>query len=201
MSFRSKEESHKLSPLCDFSLRRNDKLIYMKKILKILIPILVISLLAFMGYKVVNKINHKKQVAQNIKKMPAFSYVTLENKEFTQENLAQNKATLFIYFNSECDFCNHEAEMVQQNIEQLKDIQVVFISYEPIERIKAFATKFKLLHYDNIYFLSDSKITFASTFDVKSMPCLVLYDKENNLIEKIKGQVKIETVLNKFTSK
>jgi thioredoxin-related protein len=88
--------------------------------------------------------------------------------------------------------------MVQQSIDQLKAIQVVFISYEPIEKIKQFATKFKLLNYDNIYFLSDSKITFATTFDVKSMPCLVLYDKENNLIEKIKGQVKIETVLEKF---
>ena len=170
----------------------------MKKILKILLPILVLSLLAFMGYNVVNKINHKKQIAENIKKMPAFSYVTLENKVFTNEKLKQNKPTLFIYFNSECDFCNHEAEMVQQNLEQLKDIQVVFISYEPIEKIKSFAAKFKLLHHANIYFLSDSKITFATTFDVKSMPCLVLYDKENNLIEKIKGQVKIEMVLEKF---
>ena len=173
----------------------------MKKTLKIVIPLLIISLLAFMGYKVVNKINHKKQVAENIKQMPSFSYVTLENKIFTQENLVQNKPTLFIYFNSECDFCNHEAEMVQQNIEQLKDIQVVFISYEPVEKIKQFATKFKLLNHDNISFLSDSKISFATTFDVTSMPCLVLYDKENNLIEKIKGQVKIETVLEKFTTK
>ena len=173
----------------------------MKKTLKIVIPILVISLLVFMGYKVVSKINHKKQVAENIKKMPAFSYITLENKMFTQENLEQNKPTLFIYFNSECDFCNHEAEMVQQNIEQLKAIQVVFISYEPIEKIKQFATKFKLLNHANISFLSDSKITFATTFDVKSMPCLVLYDKDNNLIEKIKGQVKIETVLNQSCPK
>ena len=173
----------------------------MKKTLKIVIPLLIISLLAFMGYKVVNKNNHKKQVAENIKQMPSFSYVTLENKIFTQENLVQNKPTLFIYFNSECDFCNHEAEMVQQNIEQLKDIQVVFISYEPVEKIKQFATKFKLLNHDNISFLSDSKISFATTFDVTSMPCLVLYDKENNLIEKIKGQVKIETVLEKFTTK
>ena len=170
----------------------------MKRTLKIILPILVISLLAFMGYKVVSKINHKKQVAENIKKMPAFSYVTLENKIFTQKSLVQSTPTLFIYFNSECDFCNHEAEMVQQNIEQLKDIQVVFISYEPVEKIKQFATKFNLLHHDNIHFLSDSKITFATTFDVKSMPCLVLYDKDNNLIEKIKGQVKIETVLQKF---
>ena len=172
----------------------------MKKALKILIPILVLSLLAFMGYKVVSKINHKKQVAENIKKMPNFSYLTLENKVFTEEDLAQNKPTLFIYFNSECDFCNHEAEMVQQNLEQLKAIQVVFISYEPVDKIKQFATKFKLLNHANISFLSDTKVTFATTFDVKSMPCLVLYDKENNLIEKIKGQVKIETVLNKLPS-
>ena len=170
----------------------------MKKTLKIVIPLLIISLLAFMGYKVVNKINHKKQVAENIKQMPSFSYVTLENKIFTQENLVQNKPTLFIYFNSECDFCNHEAEMVQQNIEQLKDIQVVFISYEPVEKIKQFATKFKLLNHDNISFLSDSKISFATTFDVKSMPCIVLYDKNNNLIEKIKGQTKAETLIKKL---
>ena len=170
----------------------------MKKTLKIVIPLLVISLLAFMGYKVVSKINHKRQVAENIKKLPAFSYLTLENKIFTNENLVKGKPTLFIYFNSECDFCNHEAEMVQQNIDQLKDIQVVFISYEPIEKIKQFATKFKLLNYDNIYFLSDSKITFATTFDVKSMPCLVLYDKKNNLIEKIKGQTKAETLIKKL---
>jgi peroxiredoxin len=170
----------------------------MKKTLKIILPILVISLLAFMGYKVVSKINHKKQVAENIKKMPAFSYFTLNNEIFTNENLEKEKPTLFIYFNSECDFCNHEVEMVQQNIEQLKAIQVVFISYEPIEKIKQFASKFKLLNHANIYFLSDSKITFATTFDVKSMPCLVLYDKDNNLIEKIKGQVKIETVLEKL---
>lgn len=172
----------------------------MKKIFKIVIPILVLSLIVFMGYKVVGKINYKKQVAENIKKMPDFSYVILENKAFIKANLVPNKPTLFIYFNSECDFCNHEAEMVQQNTKQLKDIQVVFISYEPIEKIKQFATKFNLLHHANIYFLSDSKITFAATFDVTSMPCLVLYDKENNLIEKIKGQVKIETVLNKLSA-
>ena len=172
----------------------------MKKTLKILIPILIISLLAFMGYKVVSKINHKKQVAENIKKIPDFSYVTLENKVFTQENLVKGKPTLFIYFNSECDFCNHEAEMVQQNLEQLKDIQVVFISFEPIEKIKQFAIKFKLLNHDAITFLSDSKISFATTFDVNTMPCLILYDKDNNLIEKIKGQVKIETVLENFNN-
>lgn len=158
----------------------------------------MVSLIAIMGYKVVRKINYKKQVAENIKKMPAFSYLTLKNEVFTNDNLKQGKPTLFIYFNSECDFCNHEAEMVQKNVDKLKDIEVVFVSFEPVEKIKAFAETYKLLHYDSIYFISDSKISFAATFDVKSLPCLVLYDKDNQLIEKIKGQVKIETVLEKL---
>uniref|UniRef100_UPI004049C2BF peroxiredoxin family protein n=1 Tax=Flavobacterium sp. TaxID=239 RepID=UPI004049C2BF len=172
----------------------------MKKILRIFIPIIIISLLAFMGYKVVNKISHKNQVAENIKQIPSFSYLTLENKPFTDNYFSVNKPVLFIYFNSECDFCNHEAEMVQENIENLKDIQVVFVSYEPLEKIQLFAAKFNLLNHANIHFLSDSNATFSSTFDVNALPCLVLYDKDRNLIEKIKGQVKMETILNKITS-
>lgn len=170
----------------------------MKKILKILIPILVLSLLAFIGYKVVCKINHKKQVAENIKQMPNFSYLTIENKVFTEENIAQNKPTLFIYFNSECDFCNHEAQMIKENIAKFKPFQIVFISFEKPNKISDFAEKYQLNSYDNVTFLSDSKVTFATTFDVKSLPCLVLYDKNQKLIEKIKGQTKAETLIKKL---
>lgn len=170
----------------------------MKKYLKIILPIAIISLLTIMAYKVIDKINYKKQVAENIKQMPIFSYFDLEGNLFTKDNLPKNTPVLFVYYNSECDFCNHEAEMIQQNLEKLKDIQIVFISFEKTDKIKEFAQKYSLLQHDNINFISDSKATFATTFDVKSLPCLVLYDKERNLIEKIKGQVKIETVLEKF---
>lgn len=170
----------------------------MKKYLKIILPIAIISFLVIMGYKVVDKINYKKQVAENIKQMPVFSYFDLDGNVFTKDNLPKNTPVLFVYFNSECDFCNHEAEMIQQNLEKLEDIQIVFISFEKMDRIKEFAQKYSLLQHDNINFIADSKATFATTFDVKSLPCLVLYDKDRNLIEKIKGQVKIETVLKKF---
>lgn len=170
----------------------------MKNQLKIIIPILFIGIFAYFGYQIYSKIQHKKEVAEHIKTIPKFEYQNIKGGNFTNENLKKDTPTLFIYFNSECDFCNHEAEMVQQNIEQIKAIQVIFISFEPIEKIKQFAIKYNLLNHANITFLSDSKITFATAFDVNSMPCLVLYDKENNVIEKIKGQVKIETVLEKL---
>ena len=90
----------------------------MKKTLKIVIPILVLSLLAFIGYKVVSKINHKKQVAENIKQMPNFSYLTLEQFGLSDD--------LYIKMNARgkalTDFENFKAILEKKiNYEQWED--------------------------------------------------------------------------------
>ena len=170
----------------------------MKKILKITIPILFLLVLGYVGYRIVCQINHKREVAENIKSIPKFAYQNTKGDVFTNENIKENTATLFVYYNSECDFCNEEAKMIQENIQKFKGFQLVFISFEVQDKIVQFAQKFSLYDYDNVHFLCDSEATFATTFDVKSLPCLVLYDKEQQLIEKIKGQVKAETILKKL---
>lgn len=170
----------------------------MKKYLKIIIPILFISLFGYFGFQIYSKIKHKKEVAENIKVIPKFDYQNINGTIFTNENLKKDTPTLFIYFNTECEFCNEEAQMIKENIEKFKDFQLVFISFEKSDLIKAFATKYKLNNYVNVNFLSDTKISFATTFDVKSLPCLVLYDKNQRLIEKLKGQTKAETLIKKL---
>lgn len=171
----------------------------MKKFLKIIIPLVFVSLLAFIGYKIVSKINHKKEIAANIKTIPAFQYQNLKGESFSNKNLETDAPTLFIYFNSECEYCNEEAQMIQESVNKFRQYQLVFISFEKPELIKTFAQKHNLLNYDNIHFVCDTKVSFATTFDVKSLPCLVLYDKNQQLIEKIKGQTKAETLLKKLT--
>ncbi|MCZ8332106.1 MAG: redoxin domain-containing protein [Flavobacterium sp.] len=170
----------------------------MKKFLKIFLPILFISIFCYFGYQIFSKIQHKKEVAENIKILPKFEYQNINGGYFTNANLKVNTSKLFIYYNSECDFCNEEAKMIKENKDKFDTTQIIFISFEAIEKIKQFATTHQLDSYDNINFLCDSKITFATTFDVKSMPCIVLYDKNNNLIEKIKGQTKAETLIKKL---
>lgn len=170
----------------------------MNKILKIVIPILFICTLNYFGYQIYIKIQHKKEVAENIKTIPKFEYQNISGRVFTKKNLVQNTPTLFLYFNSDCEFCNEEAQMIRENIKKFKGIQLIFISFEKPTLIKAFAKKHKLFNYDNIHFVCDSKVTFATTFDVQSLPCLVLYDKNQQLIEKLKGQTKVETILKKL---
>ena len=170
----------------------------MRKYLKIVIPVLFISVLGYFGVQVYTKINHKKEVAENIKTIPKFEYQNIKGGTFTRNDLIKDTPTLFIYFNTECEFCNEEAQMIKENIQKFKDFQIVFISFEKPELIKAFATKYKLNNYVNVNFLSDTKVSFSITFDVKSLPCLVLYDKNQRLIEKIKGQTKSENLIKKL---
>ena len=146
----------------------------MKKQLKIIIPIIFIGVFAYFGFQIYSKIQHKKQVAEYIKTMPKFEYQNTKGGVFTQNNLKNSLPTLFIYFNSDCEFCNEEATMVQQNIAMFQDIQVVFVSFETSSKIMSFAKQHKLYTYDNIYFVADTQLTFATTFDVKSLRCLVL---------------------------
>lgn len=170
----------------------------MKQYFKIILPILILGSLAFMGYKVISKIKHKNEVAEHIKTIPAFSYPTIKGKLFSNKNLKENIPTVFLYFNSECEHCQSEAEQIRDNIRKFTNVQLVFISFEEQKKIMAFATKYKLLGYDNITFLCDKQVSFASTFDVNSLPTIVIYDKNKQLVAKIKGEVKIENILKKI---
>ena len=154
--------------------------------------------LAFLGCQIFAKIQYKKEVAQNIKTIPDFEYQNTKGGLYSNNNLQPNTPTVFVYFNSDCEFCNEEAQMIQDNIQKFANCQLVFISFEKPEIIKDFANKYKLYNHDNIHFLLDSKATFATTFDLKSLPCLVLYNKNQQLIEKIKRQTKVSTLVKKL---
>jgi len=167
----------------------------MKKYLKTIIGIILISIIGFLGYNITQKITYKKKVAERIKTIPVFSFLTLNNEGFTQNDLATNKNKLFIYFNSECEYCQSEATQISQNIEQFIDTQIIFVSFEPIEGIKQFAENYNLYDKKDMLFLHDKKLEFSEIFDAKSIPFILLYSKDNLLIEKYKGATKIGNIL------
>lgn len=167
----------------------------MKKHIKITVPILGIALLAFLGFKVVSEIQYKKQVAKTIQTVPSFSYKTMNGKKFSENNLAENQAVIFIYFNSTCHYCQNEAEEIKKHQQAFKNVQLVFVSEETPDTIKKFAEQYKLKGYDNIHFLVDEHGDFAKTFDASSIPYLLIYNKQQELVKKIKGQTKIALLL------
>ena len=170
----------------------------MKKSFKSIFILLFASTLLFLGYQIISRINYKEEVQKNIKTIPEFFYSNVNGENFTHNDLKKGTPTLFIYFNTECEYCNEEAKIISKNIVKFKNTEIIFISFENSNQIKQFAQKHKLNHHDNVHFLHDSKPSFAITFDVNALPTIIIYNSQKQLLEKIKGQVKIDHILKKI---
>jgi len=168
----------------------------MKKYLKIIIGLTLVSIIAYLGYSISTKINHKKEVVERIQNLPEFSFKTISGEQFTQNEISITLPKLFIYFNSDCDFCHAEAKQIQEHIKQLKKMQIIMVSHENSEGIKAFAEKYNLINEKRIIFLEDEKLEFSEIFDANSIPFMLLYSKGNQLIQKFKGATKVENIIN-----
>jgi thiol-disulfide isomerase/thioredoxin len=151
----------------------------MTKSIKAIILLIIFTFLGYLVYSVIAKIEHKSKVAKTLQTIPNFSFKTLQNTDYTNANLKPHTSTVFIYFNSECDFCQHEAQSISEHI----------------ETIEAFAETYNLLTQQNITFLHDSTYTFSNRFDANSIPYILIYNKNQELVKKHKGQLNPDTIL------
>lgn len=166
-----------------------------KKTILIIVVIGILGLLSYLGYNIISKTKEKIQIAKQLEIIPEFEFLTLEQKSFTKTNLKPKTNSIFIYFNSECDFCQHETQSISDNLDSFKNVQFIFVSTEPIEIIKQFAEQYNLNNKQNIIFLYDNLYTFSNLFDTNSIPYLLVYDKNQKLIKKHKGQLNANGIL------
>lgn len=166
-----------------------------KKTILIIAAITVLGLLSYLGYNIISKTKEKNQIAMHLEIVPEFEFLTLEQQPFNNTNLKPKLNTIFIYFNSECDFCQHEAQSINDNLESFKNVQFLFVSREPIETIQQFSEKYKLNNQQNITFLYDNLDKFSNQFDANSIPYVLIYDQNQNLIKKHKGQLNAKGIL------
>lgn len=166
-----------------------------RKLIKISLLIVVFATLTFLIQKVVSKTVHKQEVLEMLESIPEFSFTTLGQVRYTKNDLTPGKATVFIYFNSTCDYCQHEAQDIAQNISEFSETQLVFVSTEPLEVIERFAKSYGLLDHENVDFVQDPNWTFATEFDAVSIPFLLIYDETGTLVKRHKGQIKAENLL------
>ncbi len=167
----------------------------MKKVIKIVLFVVLILFLGYMLNVIVKKIKHRNLITEQIQSIPQFLFInSLNQNVYTDDSIEIDKACLIIYYNSECDHCNYEAEEISKHSEQFEDYQVIMISYEPIENILAFREKYKLNH-TFITFLQDSQYQFDNIFGHSPIPTSFIYNKDKKLVKQFKGEVKVEALL------
>lgn len=156
---------------------------------------LALGLLGYFGYGMFVKIQQKKEVAERIEQVPDFSFKTMVGRDFTRTELSGGSTIVFIYFNSECEYCQEEAKEIHKSLSKFKNVQLIFVSNETPEKINFFSEHYKLVQHDNIRFLHDSRNDFALLFGAATIPYSLVYDENQVLVATFKGFVKAENLL------
>lgn len=128
--------------------------------------------------------------------IPAFTlYKAPDSTAFSREDLQKKKNTIFIVFSPDCSHCQHETEMLIENIKKFKNTQFVMLTYLPYDEMIAFYHHYRIANYPQITMARDTKFFFPIYFRVRNLPSIFIYDKKGHLKKSFEGDVKPETLL------
>lgn len=130
--------------------------------------------------------------------VPPISFLKTDSARITKEGLKKNQPVIIMFFSPGCHHCLKQLEDMFKRINDLKKIQIILTTYQPLEELIAFEKKYKLHKYPNIQSGRDTKYFMQPFYRIKNFPYLALYDKKGNLITTFEGNVKVDTLLKAF---
>ena len=118
------------------------------------------------------------------KKIPEFSFSRLNKTAFTNKDLASNKLLLFVFFDVECEHCQHAIKFLAEHYNDFKNTAMYLLTLDSQEKITAFLNKYgnNLAVKKNVTILQDMKQEFINKFKPKKYPSIFLYTKTRELM-------------------
>lgn len=123
--------------------------------------------------------------AFNIRKIP-------DSSSFTNNMLQKGKPTILVFFDPDCDHCQHATKKITEKIDKLKDVQILMVTIYDFSRIKKFYKDYKLANYPNIILTRDAAFDLPKFYQVASLPDFYVYDKNGKLMKHYKQDIPIE---------
>ena len=130
--------------------------------------------------------------------IPPFTLLKSDSGLITKDALKKNQPLIIMYFSPECHHCQHQVEDLLKRMDDLKKIQIIFATHQPMEELIGFQNKYRLNEYPNIQAGRDTKYFIQPFYRIKNLPYLALYDKKGNLITTFEGNVKVDKLVESF---
>ena len=113
----------------------------MKKKLIISVAIILLIFIGWMLFGSMQKLAKVKEIENKQKSLSALlNFINFDN-------YISDTTSIIIYFNSECEFCQSEMQLISSNISSLEDYQILLISHEPKENALSFLSEYNLSDY------------------------------------------------------
>lgn len=116
--------------------------------------------------------------------LPPLRLTTLDGKPYSP---ADKLPVVLIYFNTTCDHCQRQVEVMRRERELFAGIPVVLISSQPEDDVREFAAKADLVE-SKFIITHVQQEEVAERFGVLAMPQIFVYDADRNLAGLFSGE-------------
>ena len=123
--------------------------------------------------------------AQNpAQRVPDFNFFRLNKSLFTNKDLAPGKMLFFVFFDADCDHCQHAMQYISKHYNEFKKTAIYLITLDSHEKINGFMSKYGsgLLNKKNVTILQDPQYEFINKFKPKKYPSMFLYSAKRELM-------------------
>ena len=167
----------------------------MKKVNLIILFTLLLGCTAYMAYSSQNGEIEALPALSAPKDLPDFTLNDINGKANSIHQLAKDKPTLFIYFNSTCHLCQDELGSISKRIDEFKDYNLIFTTVQPKEEMIGFVEELGIKDKSYVHFLLDADMNVASFYQIRSVPSIFCYNSKKELVAEYVGITEIDQLL------
>ena len=169
----------------------------MKKLLKYLVGIVLLTVASFLVLHTYQSYKTKKESVAKIQTLQHFSFESVNGGQIWIDGFNPDQPTVIIYFHPECEHCQYEASEIGKQPEMFGKVNMIMItSDDSTQRVEAFAISYRLLEVDNLTILLDRKNQFKNQFGASVIPSVFIYGSDKKLLKMYKGETKIDAITN-----
>jgi len=150
------------------------------------------------GILLFHNISNAQYIKRKPQRLPELSYYTLDAKLFTNNNLTDDSGLILLYLNPDCEACHKELKQILDNMDYLKDIEILIISPNSREELAGFANQYELTKYSQIRLLHDPRDLFYRQFKLAGYPSLYIYNNKKELISEFNSYVDFSEIMDGF---
>jgi peroxiredoxin len=117
--------------------------------------------------------------------VPDFTFFRLDKTRFTNKDLPAGKMLFFMFFDSDCEHCQHAVQHLSQEFKDYEKAAVYLITLDSQEKINNFLNVYgpNLKGQKNVLLLQDALNQFIVRFLPRKYPSMFLYSPCKKLID------------------
>ena len=126
--------------------------------------------------------------------MPEIKYFDATGTHILKADSIQN--ILVVLFSRNCEHCQYQLKQINTNLNKLANTQLFLLTTEQDFFKTDYLEQFKILtRAENVHWGIVNKKQFKENFGSMVLPSIFLFDKPGKLINKIRGEVRIEKII------